>query len=53
MGCRLIDEFLARSPQLKACKEFKQTIETLARSAFPMFLGVQAQMRWDLQDTKQ
>ena len=45
MGVRMIDEFFARSPQIKTCKDFKTTIETLAKQAFPMFLGVQAEVR--------
>jgi trafficking protein particle complex subunit 3 len=31
MGTRLIDEFLSRRPHVRSCKDFKTTIETLAK----------------------
>ena len=42
IGTRLIDEFLAKSNQREACKDFGETCEVIGRVAFKMFLGVEA-----------
>jgi predicted GNAT family acetyltransferase len=44
IGLRLIDEFLARSGA-KACRSFRDTAATIAKSGFRMFLGVDAEVR--------
>ncbi len=40
IGIRLVDEFCARARVVR-CKSFKETMETVARDGFKMFLGVQ------------
>ena len=49
MGCRMIDDFFARSRAQNQvpCKDFRQTMEVLAKQAFKMFLGVYADVSWD------
>ena len=49
MGCRMIDDFFARSRAQNQvpCKDFRQTMEVLAKQAFKMFLGVYADVHWD------
>ena len=51
MGCRMIDDFFARSKSAnQTCKDFKQTMDVLAKQAFKMFLGVYADVtKWDAQ----
>ena len=52
MGCRMIDDFFARQPphSQQPCKDFRQTMDVLAKQAFKMFLGVYADVvRWDSQ----
>lgn len=41
IGIRLVDEFLAKS-RLPRCGGFKETAETIAKQALPMFLNVSA-----------
>ena len=44
MGIRLVDEFLAKNGGAnQPCQSFADVIETLARIAFKMFLGVDAE----------
>ena len=51
MGCRMINEFLARAPHIKSCKDFKTSIDVLAKQAFLMFLGVTAEHKlWDCEE---
>jgi len=49
MGCRMIDEFFARQlPTMKHCKDFRETMEVIAKMAFRMFLGFYADVsNWD------
>ena len=52
MGCRMIDDFFARQnpKNVGACRDFKQTMDVLAKQAFRMFLGVYANViNWDQQ----
>jgi hypothetical protein len=44
IGIRLVEDFLARSPQIARCSEMKETAEILSKQAFKMFLGVQPQV---------
>jgi hypothetical protein len=44
IGIRMVEDFLARSPQITRCSEMKETAEVLSKQAFKMFLGVQAQV---------
>lgn len=39
IGIRLVDEFCAKSRGFR-CRNFKETMDTLARDGFKMFLGV-------------
>jgi hypothetical protein len=39
IGCRLIDEFLAKSG-ITACGNFRETVDIIAKVAFKMFLGL-------------
>ena len=41
IGIRLIDEFCAKSRNVR-CRSFRESMETVAREAFKMFLGVTA-----------
>ena len=45
MGCRLIDEYFARTKATNSgnapCKDFKQTCRVISGEAFKMFLGVE------------
>jgi hypothetical protein len=43
MGIRLIDEFLAKNGTAQSCQSFDDAVETLARIAFKMFLGIDAE----------
>ncbi|GAB9471057.1 Trafficking protein particle complex subunit 3 [Globisporangium polare] len=43
IGIRLIDEFLAKSG-VGNCSDFKETAEVIAKIAFKMFLGVNAEV---------
>lgn len=51
IGCRLVDEFFARSG-LGPCRDFRETAEVVAKIGFKMFLGVTAEVRnWNPQGT--
>jgi len=39
IGIRLVDEFCAKS-RIVRCKTFRDTIETIAKDGFKMFLGI-------------
>ncbi len=41
IGVRLVDEFCAKSRAVR-CRSFRETMDTVAREAFRMFLGVAA-----------
>ena len=41
MGIRIIDEFLAKSG-VESCKDFSETVQSIAKIALKMFLGVNA-----------
>ena len=43
MGIRLVDEFFAKSSQ-PPCKDFQDTIQAVAKTAFKMFLNVDAEV---------
>ena len=52
MGCRMIDDFFARQKAANqvSCRDFRQTMDVLAKQAFKMFLGVYADVgNWDAQ----
>ena len=40
MGVRMVEDFLARTPQVGRCSDFKETADVLAKQAFKMFLGI-------------
>lgn len=44
IGCRLIDEFFAKSPQQGLCQDFRETAEVISKQAFKMFLGITAEV---------
>jgi hypothetical protein len=44
IGCRLIDEFLAKS-KLPACPNFSTTGAVIAKVGFKMFLGINAEVK--------
>ena len=41
IGVRVVDEFCAKSKGVR-CRNFRETMDTVAREAFKMFLGVSA-----------
>lgn len=43
IGIRLIDEFLAKNGSSQSCQSFAEAVDTLARVAFKMFLGIDAE----------
>lgn len=45
IGVRIVDEFLART-NIRACQNFEETGEVIAKVAFKMFLGVTAECRY-------
>lgn len=50
IGIRLIDEFLAKSG-VNGCHDFKDTAEVVAKVAFKMFLGVNAEVaHWNAEN---
>eukprot|EP00899_Mesostigma_viride_P015393 jgi/Mesvir1/23855/Mv10656-RA.1 len=42
IGIRLVDEFLAKGNINSKCKDFKETMDIIAKVGFKMFLGVNA-----------
>ena len=41
IGSRIVDEFFAKSPPNRAiCRNFRETVEVIARDGFKMFLGI-------------
>jgi len=44
IGCRLVDDFFAKSPGQQLCHDFRETAEVISKQAFKMFLGVQAEV---------
>lgn len=44
MGVRMIEDFLARNPNISRCSDFRETAEILSKQAFKMFLGIQPQV---------
>eukprot|EP00940_MAST-03C_sp_MAST-3C-sp2_P003123 g3123.t1 len=51
IGVRLIDEFLAKSGTMR-CKSFKETVQTIAKVAFKMYLGFTADIHtWNKEGT--
>jgi len=54
MGMRMIDEFMSKSGLTSgACKEFKDTAESIAKVGFKMFLGVNANIgNWNKDQTE-
>lgn len=40
MGIRMIEDFLARNPQVSRCSDLRETAEVLSKQAFKMFLGI-------------
>jgi hypothetical protein len=49
MGCRMVDEFFARTPASQApCEDFKTTIDVVTKQALKMFLNITADVdKWD------
>jgi len=48
MGVRMIEDFLARTPQVGRCGDLRETSEVLSKQAFKMFLGIQpAVVNWN------
>ena len=42
IGTRIVDEFFAKSPAGRAvCKNFRETVDVIAKEGFKMFLGIQ------------
>ena len=44
MGIRMVEDFLARNPQVGRCSDFKETSDVLSKQAFKMFLGITPQV---------
>ena len=45
IGTRIVDEFFAKSPPNRAlCRNFRETVEVIARDGFKMFLGIQGEV---------
>ena len=45
IGSRIVDEFFAKSPPNRAiCRNFRETVEVIARDGFKMFLGIQGEV---------
>ncbi len=42
IGVRLVDEFCAKNSRAVRCRNFRETMDTVAKEAFRMFLGVPA-----------
>ena len=52
IGTRIIDEFLSKSGMVGNCSSFRETAEVLAKAAFKMFLGIQAEVTsWNSEGT--
>ena len=45
IGCRLVDDFFAKSQGQPLCQNFRETAEVVSKQAFKMFLGVQAEIQ--------
>ena len=43
IGCRIVDEFFAKAPSQRLCKDFTDTARALGEQAFKIFLGVTAE----------
>ena len=42
IGTRIVDEFFAKSPAGRGlCKNFRETVDVIAKEGFKMFLGIQ------------
>lgn len=41
MGMHMIEDFLARNPQVSRCSDLRETADILSNQAFKMFLGIQ------------
>ncbi len=44
IGCRIIDEFFAKSPNQGLCQDLNDTAKVIGEQAFKMFLGVSAEI---------
>ena len=45
IGTRIVDEFFAKSPPSRPlCRNFRDTVEVIARDGFKMFLGIQGEV---------
>ena len=44
IGCRMVDEFFAKSPSQGLCRDFTDTARVIGEQAFKMFLGVSAEV---------
>ena len=45
IGTRIVDEFFAKSPPSRPlCRNFRDTVEVIARDGFKMFLGIQVEV---------
>ena len=44
IGCRMVDEFFAKSPSQGLCKDLADTARVIGEQAFKMFLGVSAEV---------
>ena len=45
IGTRIVDEFFAKSPpSIPLCRNFRDTVEVIARDGFKMFLGIQGEV---------
>ena len=50
IGVRLVDEFCAKSRGGVRCRNFRESMDTVAKAAFKMFLGVTASVENFSQD---
>jgi len=48
LGARLADDYLSRGdPEAAVCRSFRDSIRTIAESAFPTYLGIKASIVFD------
>ena len=40
IGTRIVDEFFAKNPTQGICKDFRETVNVIAKQAFKQFLGI-------------
>ncbi len=44
IGCRIVDDFFAKSPTQGLCQDLTDTAKVIGEQAFKMFLGISAEI---------